>query len=378
MGFKLENSDNGDFHNKESKKWLEILNQEINFFGKSFNSKKKEFVYVELSILLKAGVNLKESLQLISDSFKKTSDKEIIDSILLSLIEGNSFSKSIQKLNLFSEYETQSIRIGEETGNLSIIADELSKFFKRKNEQKRVILSALTYPTIVLTTAFIVVFFMLTYVVPMFEDIFKQNKIELPFLTRFIIQFSSLIKQYGLYFVVILVSSFYAFYKIFQNNDTVKREIHYFFSKIPFIGNFITKIYLSQFIQAVALLTSSKVPLVTVIEMTKQITIFIPLKDAILGIEKKILLGESLSQSMSNYKIFDSRIVSLVKVAEETNKSDYVFKQLNEQFSEELKTQSKNLTTILEPLMILFIGGIVAILLIALYLPMFQLSSIIN
>ena len=105
---------------------------------------------------------------------------------------------------------------------------------------------------------------------------------------------------------------------------------------------------------------------------------FVPLQDALEKVEHNILKGGSLSESLQYSKMFDNRIISLVKVAEETNQTEYVFNQLNEQYNQEVVQQSKIMATVLEPLIIIFVGTIVGVLLIAMYLPMFQLSSAIG
>jgi type II secretory pathway component PulF len=277
----------------------------------------------------------------------------------------------------FSEYEYYSLKIGEETGTTAQVAYELGIFYERKNEQKRIIIAALTYPAIVLSTALLVVIFMLSYVVPMFQDIFKQNNMELPMLTRVIVKLSNLTKTYGLYGFILFIGLFFAI-QFFKDNQVYKKAMHYFLLKIPVLGPFISKIYLAQFTQAVTLLTTAKVPMLNSIQMVKKMIQFVPLQEALEKVELSILKGNSFSVSLKENPMFDNRIISLVKVAEETNQTEYVFKQLNEQYNQEVVAQSKVMTTVLEPFIILIVGVIVAVLLIAMYLPMFQLSSAIG
>lgn len=112
--------------------------------------------------------------------------------------------------------------------------------------------------------------------------------------------------------------------------------------------------------------------------MVSKMIQFVPLQDALQKIEASILKGSSLSESMKGNILFDSRIISLIKVAEETNQTEYVFNQLNEQYNQEVVQQSKIMATVLEPFIIVFVGVLVAVLLVAMYLPMFQLSSAIG
>ena len=377
MAFKLENIPNARTKNELGSEIEKLLKKEITLFGNGFSSKKKFEFYNELGVLLQAGITIKDSLQLIKENQKKENDKLVFEEILNNVINGKPLSDSLKETKYFTEYEFYSIKIGEETGTLSKVSNRLGVFFERKNEQKRIIISALTYPIIVLSTAVLVVVFMLSYVVPMFQDIFKQNKIELPFLTRVIISFSDAIKNYG-WLVIVFIIGLIISGKFLNKNYKFREVLHNTILKIPVIGNFMTKIYLAQFTQAISLLTSSKVPILNSIQMVKNMISFVPLQQSLEKVEVSILKGNSLSQSLSGNKMFDDRIISLVKVAEETNQTEFVFNQLNEQYNNEVVRQSKLVATVIEPFIIIIVGLIVGILLVALYLPMFELSSVIG
>lgn len=378
MAFKIENTPNRKTVPSKNENSIEsLLKKEITLFGDSFNNKKKQAFYLELAVLLKAGVSFKEGLSLIIESLKKKADKDLIQTILNDVVNGKPFSDALMTSKSFTEYEYYSIQIGEETGTTAQVCEELGRFFERKNEQKRIIVAALTYPSIVLSTAVLVVIFMLSYVVPMFQDIFKQNNMELPFLTQLIVKLSIWTKTYGLYFFLAIIIFIFST-QFFKDNHKYKKALHYFLIKIPVLGPFMTKVYLAQFTQAVTLLTTAKVPLLNSIQMVKKMIRFVPLQEALEQVENSILKGNSLSASLKNTPLFDNRIISLVKVAEETNQTEYVFKQLSEQYNQEVVQQSKVMTTVLEPFIILFVGVLVAVLLVAMYLPMFQLSSAIS
>jgi type II secretory pathway component PulF len=375
MAFKLENYSESP-NNKEFS-IQKLLETEINLFGNSFSNKKKYNFYLELSVLLKAGITIKEALTLIQENQKKDIDKKLFDTILAEIINGKSFSETLKETNKFSEYEYFSVKIGEETGSLAKVTEQLSVFFERKNEQKRIVIAALTYPIIILTTALLVILFMLNYVVPMFQDIFKQNNIELPWITRLIVKLSDLVKDYGLYFFLLLLIFIIGF-KFFNRNSKFKRILHYSLLKTPIFGKFISKVYLAQFTQAVSLLTSSKIPILNSIQLVGKMIQFVPLQDDLKIVENEILKGNSLNESLKKCRMFDNRMISLVKVSEETNQTDFIFKQLNDQYNQEVTQQSKIMSTILEPFIILIVGLIVAVLLVSMYLPMFQLSNAIG
>lgn len=378
MSFKLENVSNSKKISGVKKSELSsILQKEIVLFGNGFSNKLKEDFYTELAVLLSAGVSLKEGLELLYNSQKKKTAKQILGEIVAELIEGKSMSEVIHLQKAFTEYEYYSIKIGEETGTLAMVVKQLGAFYARKNQQRRDVISALTYPIIVFTTAFLVVLFMLNFVVPMFQDIFKQNKVELPGITRFIVGVSEFIKTYGLFLILGMIALFSSRF-LFNKQQWYRRFKDRLLLKLPFFGNFIKTVYLSQFTQAVALLSASKVPVINSIQLVKKMIDFSPLQDALEKVEASILQGASLSESLASHSIFSDKMVALVKVAEQTNQTEFIFDRLNVQYHEQVQRQSKMMSTIMEPLIIVFVGVMVGIILIAMYLPMFKLGTVLG
>ena len=155
---------------------------------------------------------------------------------------------------------------------------------------------------------------MLRLVVPMFQDIFRQNQVELPGITKFIIATSDFIRDYG-WWILLLILGLLLTKNLYAKRQGFKRRKDHFLLKLPYIGNFIRSVYMAQFTQAVSLLTGAKVPVLNSIELVGRMIDFYPLKDALGNVEKKILEGKSLSQSLGEHKIFDHRMVALLKVA---------------------------------------------------------------
>ena len=365
MAFNLENISKPEKGAGEPQSDLSsLLKKEITFFGKSFSNKKKEDFYTELSVLLKAGIALKDALVLLAENQRNKNLNSFINGIAGEIVHGKSFSETTENKNEFTEYEFYSLKIGEETGTLDKVAGQLGQFFSRKNEQRRNLISALTYPVIILVTAILIVGFMLRYVVPMFQDIFKQNNVELPGVTEFIIN--------------LLLLSPVVFRKAFAKKIWYKKFKGNLLLKMPVIGPFVKNVYMAQFTQAVSLLTTSKVPIVNSIQLVKKMIDFYPLQEALNDVEHNILKGHSLSDSMKKTRLFDNKMISLVKVAEETNQTEFIFERLNDQYNIEVQQKSKMLSTIMEPLIIVFVGVIVGVILIAMYLPMFKLSNVLG
>src|ERR1700712_4567759 len=184
---------------------IALFNRDISFGSKELSDKKKEYLYLELSSLLQAGINLKSSFELITADQQKEKDKELYINIQQSVLNGTTFSKALQQTGKFSLYEVFSLQIGEETGKLIEVLQDLAKFYQNKIKQHRKIVSALTYPCVAMTTSLGAVFFMLKFVVPMFGDVFKRFGGHLPWITEKIISVSQALENNFMRFVILLL-----------------------------------------------------------------------------------------------------------------------------------------------------------------------------
>lgn len=376
MGFQVEKINNKK--QKTDKSTINsVLETEISIFGNSFNDKKKEAFYAELYVLLNAGLELKDALDLIAQEQKKTADQQLISQLSAALVNGTSFYKALEQSKQFTNYEYYSVEIGEQSGVLQAVVLELSNFYKKRNDQKRLVMSALSYPAIILSTAMLAIWFMMNFVVPMFADIFKQNNVELPWITLKIIGFSSFMNANIAWIIVTLLIVVGAT-KFLKNNENYKAIKARLLLKIPFVGEFVRKVKIAQFTQALSLLIGAKVPVLQGIELTERMIDFYPLQKALKSVRASVLQGQSLSSSIKEHSIFDKRMASMIKVAEETNQNEVIFKRLTDQYTKDLEYKSKMLSTALEPFIVLFLGLVVGTILVAMYIPMFKLSTVIG
>ena len=378
MGLKVK-IDNKTLKNerKSGNGFSDLLQQEISFNGGKWNTKKKEQFFTELSVLLMSGIDLRQSLELLSEENKTKKESSFFKAVYDDVVNGIPFYETLQSSKKFSDYEIETLRVGEATGNLGLVSKDLGEFCKKKNDQRRQITSALTYPVIVILTAFLVVFFMMNYVVPLFKDIFEQNNVELPGITQMILSFSEFL-QHNFYGILIVLLLFVVLHFLIRKYHWYKRFIALATLKIPLVGDFIKAIYILRFIQVMKLLANSKISITESLEMSSSLISFYPLKEAINNINKNVVRGAKLSESFREHSIFNTRIITLLKVAEETNQTEFIFEKLYEQYSKELDYKSKQFTNLLNPMLTILIGAIVGVILIAMYLPMFKLSSVIG
>lgn len=362
---------------KENKTSESIFKKEITLFGNQFSENKKERFYEELSVLLLSGVDLKRSLDLLIQSTKNEKDLKIYKGLVSSISEGSNFAEALSKTSTFSNHEIKSIEIGEQTGTTPKILKDLAQFYKNRNKQKREIISAISYPVIVLFTAIIVIFFMLNYVVPMFRDIFNQNNLELPFLTNIIVSLSNIV-QNQFAEILIFFAGIFVFYFYAKEKFWFKKIKDRTILGLPFLGIYVKKIKLTRLMQILSLQAKAKIPLSSALNLVSELIDFYPLTNNLKDIEKDIIKGDSISSSFGKHSFFDAKIITFLKVAEETNNTEYVFQKLYEQYSVESDYYAKNMANYLNPLLTLLVGFIVAIILIAMYLPMFKLSTVVN
>lgn len=352
---------------------MEFLSRDFKF-KKGLSDKKKERFYSELSILLVSGIDIRTALDIAVNSSENKADKDFIEQIKNQIISGGSLSESIRSTNLFSNYEYFSLKIGEESGRVNSVLADLAKYYARKIEQKRKIINTFSYPVIVFFVAVSAVVFMLNFIVPMFSDVFTRFGGELPWLTRMILRLSDGISAHGLYVVLILISCLIPLI-VFKSHMLMRKFISGLLLKIPFVNTLISKIYLARFSHSMQLLMISRNPLLNSIQLVRKMVGFYPLEVALGAIEKDILNGESLNHSMLKYPIFNKKMVALVQVGEEVNQLDTIFKQLDEQYTKDIEYHTDVIGNLMEPVLIVFIGGFVAVILIAMYLPLFQLST---
>lgn len=346
-------------------------------FSKTFPDKAKEEFYKEFSSLLSSGIDIQRTLSILIEEQSKERLIKVLQGILNQLIKGSSLSLALAESGHFTAYEFQSIKIGEETGRLHIILEHLSEYFSNKVKLKRQLVSVFTYPVFVICITIGVLYFMLNSVVPMFEDVFKQFGQELPYLTQKIILVSKHFSTFLMFFVLILIVLFTIGY--YQRKEVWFRKLtSTFILKMPVFGGLMKKIYLARTCQSLSLLLSSKTPLVSALTMVEEMIGFYPIEVSFKKIRQGIVKGGSFHVGLSEFEIYDTRLVSLTKIAEETNQLDATFERLSKQYQEDIEFRTKLIGTIIEPLIIVMIGMIVGVIMVAMYLPMFNLSNVIK
>jgi type IV pilus assembly protein PilC len=349
-------------------------NKEIHLFGSQLSDKKKEYFFSQVSLLLSSGIDLRTAFEIFIDDLQSKSDLELFKSIHNRIISGANFFEALKDSKKFSDYDCYSLKVAEETGQLYKVMEGLKNYYSKNIKLKRQFISALIYPSVVILTAILAVSFMLKVIVPMFANIYKRSNIELPELTKIIIRSSNMVSK-SLIFVVLFLLLIVTIHMLYKDHNKYRDITSRIVLKIPLFGKIIKMIFLERFFQSMCLLSESKVPLLSSIQIIKNMIRFYPLQTAIINIEAGILEGLALHECMMKYKFFDKRSISFIKVGEETNNLDKAFSKIQDQYSNEIDHQLGLLQTLLEPILIIFIGAFVGVILVSMYLPMFKMGS---
>ena len=351
-----------------------FLNKEISLFGPKFNDKAKEAFYNQLGIMVQEGVDIRASLDLLEQEQRKKEHKAIVQSVRDHLVQGMPLSEAMQINGNFSPYEYFSVQIGEETGKLAEVLNELASFYNSRLKQQRQFVNALAYPVLITFVAAGAVAFMLYFIVPMFADVFKRFNSDLPAITQFIIDLSGWLSANGLYIVLALLGMV-GFLRLNRNKEWYQRGSSWLVMRLPVMGAIIKDIYRARFCSSMALLIGARVPLLRAIRLVRQMISFYPMRTSLDQVEADILKGEALHKSLEQFKIYEPSMIALLKVGEEVNRLDTFFEKLAHTYGESVEHRTSLLSTFLEPVMILLLGLVVGFILVSMYLPMFQIST---
>ncbi len=354
--------------------WWDWLNRDISLSSNAWNAKKKVTFYDAMHTLLSSGLDIQNALQLAVYNFNKPKDKNLVEQIRQTMLQGAALSEALEKTGYFSVYEVFSVKIGEESGKLLEVLEQLSSFFNKSLRYQRQLTSALAYPVFVLGFSGLAVFFLLRYLVPMFSGIYGRFGQELPALTRTIVYLSELMGLYTPLAMACLLGLIGTIY--WQRKQLWWRKTSaWLLLHIPVIGKIVHNVYLARFCESMFLLLSARVPLLQAVQLVSQMMQFYPVEQALVASEKQILQGTSLQDALSQHAFFPPTMLALIRVGEESGKLDFMFKRLSENLHNDIDHQTALLGSLLEPILIIFLGVLVAVVLVAMYLPLFQMGT---
>ena len=335
--------------------------------------KDKAVFASKMSALVNAGVPIVRSIDLMASQQKMPLFKRALQSISLEVNQGISLGEALRRWpKVFDKLSIAMVEAGEAGGVLDDSLKRLAKLLEDNAKLQNQIKGAMGYPVAVLFIAISVFLGMTIFIIPTFAGIFDGLGAELPWFTQVMVDLSSLLRStFSLYLVLGLIAGVFLFGK-FYATPIGRRRVDALVLKIPLFGELIQKTATAQFCRTFSSLTRAGVPILMSLEIVREITNNSIISDAISNSRQDVLQGIPLSVALGRMNVFPDMSISMLSIGEETGEMDAMLSKVADFYEDEVEATVKALTSMLEPAMIVLVGGIVASILLAMYLPMFS------
>ncbi|HRT56339.1 MAG TPA: type II secretion system F family protein [Candidatus Paceibacterota bacterium] len=332
----------------------------------------------QLATMIDAGLAMVQSLQALAEQTTNKVMRDVIKDVCARVEAGDSFSEALQKHpKAFSRLYVCMVAAGEKGGLLAEILARLATYLENSARLRKKVKSAMMYPTVVTVVAILITIFLLVKVVPVFGEIFDSFGAELPGPTQFLINLSEIVKKYILLILVaggaIVYGWFYFIKTPFGRNLWDSYRI-----RMPIFGVIAHKICLARFTRTLASLVRSGVPILEVLNIVSQTVGNVVMEKAIKSAAVDIERGESISASLAKHPVFPSMIIRMITAGEQTGKIDNMLERVADFLDEEIETTLSGLTSLIEPILIVFLGVVVGGMVICMFLPIFKMPEIVN
>ncbi len=329
----------------------------------------------QLSTLQDAGLPVLRSLKILEGQCKPGVLKNSLGDVVEDIESGQTLSEAFSKHpKAFDRLYCNMIKAGEAGGALEAILQRLADFKEKAQSLKRRVKSAMVYPAVVITVAVAIVGFILYFIIPKFEAIFKDFGVDLPGMTIFLIGASHFVVQK--FYVVILTPIFiWIIIKLLYRNKTGAYICDRILLMIPVMGMIVEKSTVARTMRTLGTLVQSGVPILESLTIVKETAGNAVFERAFQRIYDSIREGESIAQPLRESRIVDDIVVNMIDVGEETGDLDSMLNKIADNYDEEVETAVESLVSLLEPLMIVVLGGIIGFIVIALFLPLIQLIT---
>ena len=327
----------------------------------------------QFGTMLRSGISATRCLSVLDDQATNKYFKQVIQNIRKDIESGLSLSASMVRYpNVFSNLYTQMIAAGELGGNLEETLERLADFGEKDLALRGKIKNALMYPGILLVLSFGVIILLVTTVVPTFAGMLNTMNIDLPLPTRMLMGFSSLLLGYWWALLLVFGGGFYLFSR-YLKTPRGRIELNRFALKLPVLGPLNQKSALSRFTRTLSTLIKAGVPLLQALEITARAVDNAVYEEEILRIRHGVQGGDRIAVQMGQSKLFPSLVVQMTTAGEESGQLEQMLNKVSDFYDQEVDYVVNNLTATLEPLMLVFMGGIIAFIMLSLFLPYFSL-----
>ena len=355
--------------------------------GKGFSLFKKKVKAEDLVVfskqfatMVKAGLPILNVLEMLRDQVENPAMAEVVEDIRKSLEGGVSLSKSFEKYpDLFDNVYINMIKAGESSGKLDIFLLKIVDALEKREKIKKKIKGALMYPSIMFTVAMVVSAFMLVKVVPVFANMYDGMGIALPKPTAVILGMSDFLRGTGgLVMLISIISFVVAFRYLTTKNAAIRYKWHKQVLKLPVFGDLILKSLIARISLILGNLSAAGVNLLESLDIAKSVSNNVVVTEAIDNVKKGVFSGETLTKLFLKEPLFPPTFSQLISVGEQTGQLDEMFNSVAMYYEEEFDGAVDNMSSLIEPIMIVFMGLMIGGLMIAMYSPIFNVGALIN
>lgn len=350
----------------------------LSSFKKPISSLELSLITRQFAILLNSGLSVEQSLNALIDQLENPVQKSIMMGVREEVLGGRSLAASMRLFpKIFPVVYCSLIHAGEQSGSLAGVMTKLAEYSDRTRELTSKIMMALLYPIIVTIVASLMIVALLVYVVPQVVKVFQSSKQELPFLTKMLIATSDGLRNYGWVIVLAIVIGGFTLNRLLKSHE-FKLKFHKKLLELPVMGKLLINIDVARFTHTLAMLLTSGVPMISALEAGRDTLSNYMMKNAVNRALKAVQEGVPLAVALGNEKAFPPVVIHLIASGEKSGNLDLLLSQAGAHQELELSHRSQLLTGILEPVMILVMGGVVLLIVIAILLPILNMNNLVG
>lgn len=360
---------------------LKVRKKSVALFGAGKKIKPMDIAIFtrQMSTMMKAGVPLLQSFDIIAEGLENPNMRSLVEEIKQDVAAGNSFASSLRKRPLyFDDLYCNLVDSGEQSGALETLLDRVATYKEKTEALKAKIKKAMNYPIAVIAVALIVSAILLIKVVPQFQSVFAGFGAELPTFTLMVIGLSELLQKWWLAVLVVLAGSIYAFSAAYKRSEKLRDSVDRGLLKAPIVGKIIYNSAIARFARTLATTFAAGVPLVDALDSVAGATGNVVFRRAVMQVKQDVSSGMQLNFSMRSTGVFPSMALQMTAIGEESGALDEMLDKVATHYEAEVDNMVDGLTALMEPMIMAVLGVLVGGLVIAMYLPIFQLGQVVG
>jgi len=346
--------------------------------GKKVKQRSLAIFTRQLATMIDAGLPLVQSLEILSSQQESKVFKKILREIREDVEGGSTFAGALKKHPAtFNDLFTNLVVAGEEGGILDNILTRLANYIEKAEALRKKVKSAMIYPAVIVGVAVGVVIILMVFVIPVFEQMFKSAGQTLPLPTLVVVSLSKIMRDYGIFLILAMPFLFF-FFKKYHQTENGRTVIDRFVLKLPVFGDLLKKISVARFSRTLGTLVSSGVPILDGLSIVSKTSGNKTIETAILNARASIREGETIAEPLNRSAIFPPMVIQMIAVGESTGALDSMLAKIADFYEEEVDVAVANLTSLLEPFLMIFLGIVIGGVVIAMYLPIFQMANAVG